>query len=380
MASPINAATPKVNKNLAFPGLLDGLEPSPGGRGFDQMLVQQAPGTKGEGPKEALKVTTSSSPEAINRDYSQQNNIFDAGLNQQLSLALNNLTKAMVPTYSIATGTYPNYKEGMTIPVSVNTTNVANGTTLYWAVSGTGINAADFANQTLTGSGTINSGSLAFNLAIANDLKTEGAENLQIKLYSDSARTVLVGQSASIYIFDTSVTPGQTLRGTNGNDYLHSGTGDDTLIGGKGSDTLIGGAGADTLIGIDQTDANLGRGEIDILLGESGNDLFVLGNASGVFYTDGNSSLSGWGDYARICDFGNGDKIQLKGKPSDYIFSPFSLPPSPNGGGYIFRNDGQAIGANTGGLDNFDELIGLIEVQAGTSALSLSNLSQFTYV
>ncbi len=299
-----------------------------------------------------------------------------------LTVALNNLTKAMAPTYAIATNE-PYLKEGQTISVSVNTTNVANGTNLYWAISGTGIDAADFANPTLTGSGTINSGTLAFNLAIANDLKTEGGEDFQIKLYSDSARTVQVGQSASIFITDSSVAAGQTLRGTNRNDTLNGGAGNDSLIGNKGNDSLNGGAGADTLIGIDPTDANRGRSEIDVLTGGSGNDLFILGNASGTFYNDGNYVLSSKADKDRalITDFSNGDKIQLKGKASDDILRTHDHLSGFTGAGVgLYLNDGRGIGANTRGWDGSDELIASIQVQAGTSALSLSNLSQFTFV
>ncbi len=301
---------------------------------------------------------------------------------QSASISITDSSVAPPPTYSITTNE-PYLKEGQTISVSVNTTNVANGTNLYWAISGTGIDAADFANATLSGSGTINSGSLAFNLAIANDLKTEGGEDFQIKLYSDSARTVLVGQSASIFITDSSVAAGQTLRGTNRNDTLNGGAGNDSLIGNKGNDSLNGGAGADTLIGIDPTDANRGRSEIDVLTGGSGNDLFILGNASGTFYNDGNYVLSSKADKDRalITDFSNGDKIQLKGKASDYILRTHDHLSGFTGAGVgLYLNDGRGIGANTRGWDGSDELIASIQVQAGTSALSLSNLSQFIFV
>ena len=229
-----------------------------------------------------------------------------------LTVAINNLTKAIgttppTPTYSIATNS-ASYNEGQTIAASINTTNVATGTTLYWAVSGTGIDSADFSNAALTGSGTISNGTLAFNLAIANDLKTEGTETLQIKFYSDSARTVQVANTASISILDTSTTPlptpGQTFWGTNGNDVL------------TGSD------GSDTISGIARTSRNLGRRQIDTLTGLLGADIFLLADARGTFYNDGNRRSQGTNDYAIIKDFSiaDGDKLQVKAG-SQYLAS-----------------------------------------------------------
>jgi len=231
-----------------------------------------------------------------------------------LTVAVNNLTKAIgptptTPTYSIATTNGTSFNEGQTIATAINTTNVANGTTLYWAVSGTGIDSADFSNATTTGSGTINNGTVAFNLAIANDLKTEGTESLQIKLYTDSARTIQVANTAPLSILDTSVAPvppstGQTLWGTNGND------------------VITGGIGNDTIFGIARTGTNLGLRQIDTLTGKAGADTFALADSRGVFYNDGNASSQGTNDYAIIKDFSitDNDRIQVKGG-SQYLVS-----------------------------------------------------------
>ena len=229
-----------------------------------------------------------------------------------LTVAINNLTKAIgttppTPTYSIATNS-AYYNEGETINASVSTTNVATGTTLYWTVSGTGIDSADFANAALTGSGTINNSTLAFNLAVASDLKTEGTETLQINLYSDSARTLQVANTASISILDASTTPlpaqGQTIWGTNGND------------------VLTGSNGSDTISGIASTGTNLGRGQIDTLTGLLGADIFLLVDARGTFYNDGNRRSQGTNDYAIIKDFSiaDGDKLQVNAG-SQYLAS-----------------------------------------------------------
>jgi len=100
--------------------------------------------------------------------------------------------------------------EGSTLTTTVGTTNVASGTALYYSLSGTGITTADFSSGSLTGSGTVSSsGSFSFSHTLANDLTTEGTETLNIKLFSDVARTTQVGSTASVAINDTS-----TIRNT----------------------------------------------------------------------------------------------------------------------------------------------------------------------
>jgi len=167
------------------------------------------------------------------------------------------------------------------------------------------------------------------------------------------------------------------LDGSNGNDSLNGGGGNDRLIGGNGNDNLNGGAGADTLTGIALNDTTLGRGTIDVLTGGTENDLFVLGNASGVFYSDGSTATAGRGDYARITDFRSGDRIQLKGRASNYILRSNDSVSGFSGVG-LYRNDGVGTGASSD-WDSRDEFIALIQVGSGVS-LNLGNTSQFTYV
>ena len=195
---------------------------------------------------------------------------------------------------------------------------------------------ANVENLTLTGSGVINgTGNTLNNLITGN-----GAANL--------------------------------IDGGNGNDSLNGGGGNDRLIGGNGNDNLNGGAGADTLTGIALNDATLGRGTVDVLTGGAENDLFVLGNASGVFYSDGSTATSGRGDYARITDFRSGDQIQLKGRSSDYRLRNETFNGAAGVG--LYRNDGSVVS----GWDSRDELISFIQVSGVT--LNLGSTSQFTYV
>ncbi len=126
-------------------------------------------------------------------------------------------------------------------------------------------------------------------------------------------------------------------------DSLIGNDGDNILDGGAGSDSLNGIAGADTLIGVNATGATPGAGERDRLRGGADADVFVLGDANGVFYLDEAGSYGRRG-IAMILDFESGvDKIQLSGVADDYITR----------GSYIFADEGSRDGV----LDRGDDMI-----------------------
>jgi subtilisin family serine protease len=165
------------------------------------------------------------------------------------------------------------------------------------------------------------------------------------------------------------------LRGGGGNDSLYGGAdaddlfgnaGNDVMYGGKGNDTLRGGAGADVLTGVNVIDALPGLGEIDRLTGNADTDTFALGDASKVYYDDGNNTTSGVNDYGLILDFTVGtDIIQLRGNASNYLLaaSPTGLP------------SGTAIFLETG---TTDELIGIVR-NVPLAQLNLTT-SSFSYI
>ena len=112
---------------------------------------------------------------------------------------LNNLLFSVTPSATTI-------NEIGTLTTTIETINVASGTTLYYSLSGTGISTSDFSSGSLTGSGTVGSdGSFSFSHALANDLTTEGTETLNIKLFFDSSRSTQVGSTASVSIGDTSL-------------------------------------------------------------------------------------------------------------------------------------------------------------------------------
>lgn len=104
-----------------------------------------------------------------------------------------------VPTYNF--GTIPSsINEGSAGTFNVVTTNVANGTTLYWTVQ---TNTGDFA--TISGSVNINNNSGSFTITPTADLTLEGVETFTVALRTSSTSGTIVATSSSVTINDTSV-------------------------------------------------------------------------------------------------------------------------------------------------------------------------------
>ncbi len=157
------------------------------------------------------------------------------------------------------------------------------------------------------------------------------------------------------------LTGSETINGIGNelNNIIIGNTNNNVLDGLAGNDNLNGGAGIDTLLG------SAGVGERDTLTGGAGVDLFVLGNATQVFYDDRNPATVGKSDYALITDLHKSeDIIRLNGRKTDYRLasSPTGLP----SGTAIYRRQ-------PGGADE------LIAIAQGSSNLSLNgNYFQFT--
>ncbi len=101
------------------------------------------------------------------------------------------------PTMDIAVSSNA-VSEGGTVVFTVNTTNVAAGTTYAYTLGG--VSGADIVGGSLSGSVTIDvNGKGVVSVGIANDNLTEGVENMTM--------TVGTATSASVAIADTSVSP-----------------------------------------------------------------------------------------------------------------------------------------------------------------------------
>lgn len=153
------------------------------------------------------------------------------------------------------------------------------------------------------------------------------------------------------------------LNGGADNDRIDGGSGNDLLIGGSGNDLLIGDEGSDVLIGVDESLTHPGAGERDILRGQSDSDVYILGNATTVFYDDNGTTIAEVNaGRAIIVGFELGvDRIQLHGSADNY-----ELRETNGGNTQIFETTGPVR-----------ELISLVRDTVG---LDLSDSSHFMFV
>lgn len=123
-------------------------------------------------------------------------------------------TQTTIPTYTVSVNsTSRSETTSIDVITTVNTTAVENNTTLYWEiipVSGT-LTAADFVENTLTGSVVITNNQGVFTVNINEDNITEGTESFRIDIFSDSNRNILLAQSNTISIIDSSLNPSMTF-------------------------------------------------------------------------------------------------------------------------------------------------------------------------
>ena len=95
--------------------------------------------------------------------------------------------------------------EGDTLTTTLSTTDVISGTTLYYRVIGTGINAKDFSSGALKGTLTVDANGVAtISHTLKADSTTEGDESFSIQVFSDKKMKALVGQSDAVTLADTS--------------------------------------------------------------------------------------------------------------------------------------------------------------------------------
>jgi hypothetical protein len=113
---------------------------------------------------------------------------------------------AATPAYTV-TPSVTSVNEGSSVIFNVTAANVANGTTLYYTVSG-GIAAADFTDNTLSGSFVVNNQAGAFTKTLKNDLTTEGAETFDVQVRTTGIGGNTVAYCGPITVNDTSITGG----------------------------------------------------------------------------------------------------------------------------------------------------------------------------
>jgi hypothetical protein len=245
------------------------------------------------------------------------------------------------PSYTFSTNADA-VDEGSSLAIGVSTANVPAGSSIHWRLSGSGITAADFTDGLLEGSTVIGTdGRAAFSKAIAADAINDPNETLELRFYSDSARTQQLGSTLSVLLKQPTV----------------------GLVS-DGSDLITGSTATETLIGVPFGSTLRGRGSLDRLTGAGGDDLFVLGDAAGRFYDDGSPAL-GSADLALITDFNPGDRIQLHGLASDYRL--------------ISARFAGVAGVRIDALSPTPEAIGFVQ-GSSLASLNLANPAQFLFV
>jgi hypothetical protein len=252
------------------------------------------------------------------------------------------------PTYAVAAPASAN--EGTALAFTITTTNLAAGTPLYWRLSGTGISTADFTGlSSLQGSVAISgTGGAVVQTTVAADGLTEGNESLLYDLFSDAGLTTRVA-GATLVLNDTSTAAGVTRWGT------------------TASDAITGTSGPDRLAGVSATGTTataMGAKQVDTLTGLNGADVFLLGDARGVFYDDRANNTLGSADYALITDFTPGvDKLQVRAGTA-YLYTTSTS-------GLSLYWDRNKDGFLTASGRSQDELIAVLK---GVTALSGADL------
>jgi hypothetical protein len=100
-------------------------------------------------------------------------------------------------TYTISSLNYKSV-EGSNVTVTLDTTDVSDGTSVPYIISGTNITSNDIGGESLTGFFTINSGTSSRNFLIANDAEPENLEILTISVYSATISLIIVDNPVSV--------------------------------------------------------------------------------------------------------------------------------------------------------------------------------------
>lgn len=108
-----------------------------------------------------------------------------------------------MPTYAINASDIE-VDEGDVVTFTVATTEILDGTTLYWTVAGTDVDTSDFVSASTSGSIIITGNAESFTTTVRNDSALEGYEYYIIQLRTDSITGTIVAVSENITVLDTS--------------------------------------------------------------------------------------------------------------------------------------------------------------------------------
>ena len=129
-----------------------------------------------------------------------------------------------------------NLTEGTQITVTVTTDGIGDGTTLYYTISGTlgTITAADFTDNSLSGSFVINNNSGSFTKTVAADGVVEDGEAFVVEVRQNSISGPILDTTSSVYIQGSQSTGvGQILPTVNGIEYWDFATNGNLILDGQ---------------------------------------------------------------------------------------------------------------------------------------------------
>lgn len=109
------------------------------------------------------------------------------------------ITPVVIPSYSV-TSDKTIYDEGEDMVFTITTTNVVDGTVIYYTMFGDGITATDFIPQSLTGNFAVTNNTAKVVIGISNDTQIESSESVTFSLNGTGASVTvnINAQSSSI--------------------------------------------------------------------------------------------------------------------------------------------------------------------------------------
>jgi hypothetical protein len=133
--------------------------------------------------------------------------IYDRPLTvDEIQTIYNNKVSRYAPTYSIVPSTNLITEGSQSVTFTITTTNVLDGTTLYWDNNGNAV-ASDFTQNVNSGSVSVSGGTATVVFTTVQDLTTEGTQTLQLNLRTGSAGGTIVTTSTIVSVTDTSDNP-----------------------------------------------------------------------------------------------------------------------------------------------------------------------------
>lgn len=122
------------------------------------------------------------------------------------SVTVNDTSVTPPPTYTITPNRYSGNESGTGIAFTITTTNVPNGTVLYYSIIGSQtLTASDFTDSSLTGSFTIINNTGTVYKQHTTDAVYEGTEAYYMQVRTGATSGPVVATSTTVTIDDTSV-------------------------------------------------------------------------------------------------------------------------------------------------------------------------------